>query len=507
MIRATLFHTFFMPFFTGTMLLLSLQAGFSQCLSGDCDEGQGVLKFKSGTTYIGEFSEGKFDGTGIMISANGDRFIGKWRSDVRTGYGKLMIANGNQRFEGEFKNNKFEGYGTFQYKDKSIYSGMWSNSYANGPGKYKASNDDIIEGIWKNGALDEQRSIASLMKGKSKRLRDCNSMNCAGGLGLFSYPDGSKWEGIMNDGKPDQSGVCFYSNGDIYMGEWENDKPEGYGVFYYSDGRKIESNWSNGKAQKSNYEAPAEKPIASSLFDKQVKIWAVVIGVGRYSDLPQLKYTDDDAYQLYAFLKSPEGGAVPDDQVKILVDEAANRENIMKTIKTTFSKADANDVIMLYFAGHGINGYYLPFDSDGYKNRISYDEIKRVLENSEAKHKLCIADACYSGSLMAQSSAYGESLDLFYSTFEKTKGGTAFLLSSKQEETSLESSGMRQGVFSHYLIDGLKGACDVNKDRIITIRELYDYVYANVKKFSGNAQTPVIAGNYDNNMPVGVVRF
>ena len=179
----------------------------------------------------------------------------------------------------------------------------------------------------------------------------------------------------------------------------------------------------------------------------------------------------------------------------------------MKTIKTTFSKADANDVIMLYFAGHGINGYYLPFDSDGYKNRISYDEIKRVLENSEAKHKLCIADACYSGSLMAQRSAYGESLDLFYSTFEKTKGGTAFLLSSKQEETSLESSGMRQGVFSHYLIDGLKGACDVNKDRIITIRELYDYVYANVKKFSGNAQTPVIAGNYDNNMPVGVVRF
>ena len=81
------------------------------------------------------------------------------------------------------------------------------------------------------------------------------------------------------------------------------------------------------------------------------------------------------------------------------------------------------------------------------------------------------------------------------------------MLSSKQEETSLESSGMRQGVFSHYLIDGLKGASDLNKDRIITIRELYDYVYANVKKFSGNAQTPVIAGNYDNNMPVGVVRF
>lgn len=73
-----------------------------------------------------------------------------------------------------------------------------------------------------------------------------------------------------------------------------------------------------------------------------------------------LKYTDDDAYLLYSFLKSPEGGAVPDDQVKILIDEAANRENIIKTLKTTFAEADANDVILLYFAGHGINGYYLP---------------------------------------------------------------------------------------------------------------------------------------------------
>ncbi|MBL0119743.1 MAG: hypothetical protein IPP89_12345 [Saprospiraceae bacterium] len=53
-----------------------------------------------GTIYIGEFSEGKFEGTGIMISANGDRFIGKWRSDVRTGYGKLMIASSDKGSKG-----------------------------------------------------------------------------------------------------------------------------------------------------------------------------------------------------------------------------------------------------------------------------------------------------------------------------------------------------------------------------------------------------------------------
>lgn len=479
---------------------------FTQCLSGDCEDGQGVLKFKSGTVYIGEFSGGEFDGTGIMISANGDRFFGKWKDDMRTGYGKLLIGGGEQRYEGEFRNNKFEGYGTFQYRDKSIYTGMWESSSVNGPGRFRTSGGDIVEGIWQNGNLTHRQDITELMKGKSKKLRDCNLSNCNSGIGIFNYPDGSRWEGNMRNGKPTRLGVCYYSNGDIYLGEWLDDRPQGYGVFYYNDGKKIESFWEAGKAVQLTEPQIPESPITQTQFDKQVKIYSVIIGIGRYPDLPMLKYTDDDAYLLYSFLKSPEGGAVPDDQVKILIDEAANRENIIKTLKTTFAEADANDVILLYFAGHGINGYYLPFDSDGYKNRISYDEIKRILESSQAKHKLCIADACYSGSLLAQRSAFGESLDLFYSTFEKTKGGTAFLLSSKQEETSLESTGMRQGIFSHYLINGLKGASDSNKDRIITIKELYDYISYQVKKSTAFAQNPVIAGNYDNNMPVGVVR-
>jgi len=97
-------------------------------------------------------------------------------------------------------------------------------------------------------------------------------------------------------------------------------------------------------------------------------------------------------------------------------------------------------------------------------------------------------------------------LILFYTSLRESAGGTAFLLSSKQEEVSLESQGLRQGLFSHYVIKGLKGAADVNKNKIVTIKELYDYVYQNVKEYSQSAQTPTIAGNYDPNMPVGNVR-
>ncbi|HQW54500.1 MAG TPA: caspase family protein [Saprospiraceae bacterium] len=487
------------------IILLPYLSG--QCLSGDCQNGIGVLKFKSGTTYIGEFEEGKFQGVGVLLYTNGNKFIGRWENDMRSGYGKLLLSNGT-RYEGEFLENKFDGYGTFQYGDKSVFSGMWTASYPNGPGKYKRSENEIIEGIWQNGSLSELKNISSLIKGKSKKLRNCNRAECNSGLGTFDYEDGSRWEGQFFEGNPEGVGMCTYSNGDVYFGLWDEDKPDGFGSMYYSGGKKLTTVWNQGQPAKEE-DAREEKAIVqtNNPFNKQVKIWAVIIGTSRYENLPTLKYTDDDAYQIYAFLKSPEGGAVPDEQLKILIDESATRDNIMKTIKNTFYQADKNDVVFLYFAGHGINGYYLPTDSDGYKNKISYDEIKRVLETTEAKHKICIADACYSGSLLAQRSAYGESLDLFYSTFEKTKGGTAFLLSSKHEEVSLESSGVRHGIFSHFLLEGLKGGADINSDKIITIKELYDFVYKNVRQYSGETQTPVIAGNYDDNMPVGVVRF
>jgi hypothetical protein len=486
--------------------VVTVQSGSSQCLSGDCQNGQGVLQFKSGTTYIGEFTNGKFEGVGVLLYANGNKYSGRWLNDMREGYGKLFL-NDSTRYEGEFEKNKFEGYGTFQYKDKSIFSGMWSGSYPNGPGKYLRANGELIEGIWENGTLSEQKNIKPLMKGKSKQLRNCNKEECASGIGIYNYVDGSRWEGEFADGEPSGPGMCTYSNGDVYFGQWSVDKPEGYGAMYYADGRKITGFWTAGKPIE-NAQTKEEPAIAKpdNPFNSEVKIWAVIVGASRYLNLPSLKYTDDDAYQVYAFLKSPEGGAVPDNQVKILIDEAATRDNIINTLKSTFYQADSNDVVFLYFAGHGINGYYLPSDSDGYSNRISYDEIKRIIENSEARHKLCIADACYSGSLMAQRSAFGESLDLFYSTFEKTKGGTAFLMSSKKEEISLESAGVRQGIFSYYLLQGLKGEADTNHDKIVTIKELYDYVYQKVREYSGDMQTPVIAGNYDNDMPVGVVR-
>lgn len=117
-----------------------------------------------------------------------------------------------------------------------------------------------------------------------------------------------------------------------------------------------------------------------------------------------------------------------------------------------------------------------------------------------------MADACYSGSLLTSRTLDISALDQFYHRLGQGEGSTAFLLSSKKEEFSKESSGLRQGIFSHYLIKGLQGGADFNEDQIVSIQELYDYIQVEVSNYTGREQNPVLAGNYQPDLPVSWIR-
>ncbi|MBK8280926.1 MAG: hypothetical protein IPK94_12635 [Saprospiraceae bacterium] len=78
----------------------------------------------------------------------------------------------------------------------------------------------------------------------------------------------------------------------------------------------------------------------------------------------------------------------------------------------------------------------------------------------------------------------------YYSTFNREQGGTAFILSCRNREVSLEDSGLRQGIFSHYLIKGLKGAADKNSNKIVTVQELFNFISSQVQSYTDHVQNP-----------------
>lgn len=502
------------------------------CISGNCRNGKGIYIYPSGAIYIGEFKDGQIHGIGVCnytdgskyqgnwvfrypegrgtkISPDGRKWTGEWKkgkplddngeiiavlfpseklqeveTDVQTGCvegdclqgtGIFAYANGVS-YEGQFANGKPNGEGVFVYEDESRYEGMVKDGLYSGQGTYTDASGNSQSGVWEEGTLTKDNRI--------KNNAGCVSGNCSNGFGKM-----------------------VFANGDQYEGNWQDGKYHGQGTLKKADGALIQGNWQNGAfgALASN-EVTTVQP--NSNF-KRPKVYAVVVGVSSYDHMPTLRYTDDDAYRVYAFLRSPKGGALEGDQITVLIDEAATRQKIMDAMRNTFAKAGPDDLIMLYFSGHGLNGAFLPIDFDGYNNRLDHETIKELLEESPAKYKICIADACHSGSLLAMRSGDSKSiLESYYNNLAQAERGTALIMSSKSQETSLESKGLRQGVFSHYLIRGLEGEADINpKDNIITISELFDFVNQNVKQYTGKRQTPVIEGDFDPNMPVSAIGF
>ena len=139
---------------------------------------------------------------------------------------------------------------------------------------------------------------------------------------------------------------------------------------------------------------------------------------------------------------------------------------------------------------------------------IQYDTLYDIIDNSKAKQKICIIDACYSGGMIAMKGldAMPSTAKIYYDNLKGKKAGTAIITSSKKEEVSIENSGLRQGIFSHYWIKGLKGYADENDDKIVTISEAFNYVQRSVKNYTADFQTPQLDGNYDAELPLAAIR-
>lgn len=510
------------------------------CISGNCYNGRGVYVYSSGDMYTGWFQNGTINGSGICHFANGSRYEGEWRDSRPHGYGSMVYPSGREctgqwldgkpqqacqdnrtasttthgcqsgdcrngeghiiymdysEYRGQFRNGKPHGRGTMDYPNEEQYVGEFEDGQPQGNGKLYRPGKSALEGQWFEGAFVGKQARPS---------KGCVAGDCQNGNGTYIFQDDSQYTGGFQNGYPHGKGTVVYTNGDRYEGEMEAGYLEGYGILFLPSGKQLSGTWKRGELVQSATAARPPKPAAKA---QELNVFAVIIGVAAYTHMRPLNYTDDDAYRMYAFLKSPEGGALDDDHISILIDESATLSNIKYTMEQVFGRAGPNDLIMLYYSGHGHEDAFLPIDFDGFRNKLYHEEIIGLLHRSRAKYKLCIADACYSGGMLAaRGRGPDEITQDFYDKLSQAAPGTALIMSSKSDETSLESKGLRQGVFSHFLIRGLKGEADRNQDGYIDITELFNFVSYQVQAYTQRRQSPLIEGDYDRKMLVSVRR-
>lgn len=275
---------------------------------------------------------------------------------------------------------------------------------------------------------------------------------------------------------------------------------------------------------------PMPKPTRPGTTSSQISAsqrWAVVIGVSSYKDtrISSLRYASADAKAFYEWLISPTGGKYAPSNVNCLLDKNATAKNIKNALFVWLKQAIQEDIVTIFFACHGSpespdslnNLFLLPYDA-------KYDEIATSgfpmwdLETAlkrfiKAKKVVIIADACHSGGIgqsfdIARRANRGIKVNPISSELQslsKVGDGVCVISASDKKQFSQESQkwGGGHGVFTYFLLKGLKGEADYSKDRRVTLGELIPYLSEQVRRTTKSAQCPTVAGKFDPALTIG----
>jgi tetratricopeptide (TPR) repeat protein len=267
-----------------------------------------------------------------------------------------------------------------------------------------------------------------------------------------------------------------------------------------------------------------ERKVPSAISGKR---WAVVIGISDYQDtrISPLRYASEDARAFYGWLVSPDGGKYAPSNVKLLLNNEATGINIKDTLFDWLKQAIEEDVVIIYFAGHGSPGspdspdnlFLLPYDVDydkiattGFPMWDIETALKRFIK---AKKVIVMADACHSGGVgsafdIARRSDRALKLNPISSGLQNLSqigDGVAVISASDDRQYSQESQnwGGGHGVFTYFLLEGLKGEADYNSDTHVTLGELIPYLSEQVRRATRNSQSPTVAGKFDPALGIG----
>src|SRR5512142_1483338 len=225
--------------------------------------------------------------------------------------------------------------------------------------------------------------------------------------------------------------------------------------------------------------------------------YALIIGNSEYEDarLAQLTAPGRDAEDLAQVLRQKDLCGF--DEVKVVLNE---REFVVReAIDEFFDGKTPDDLLLMYFSGNGVRdelgALYLGVRNTNLSRlrstAIKSSFIQEAMEQSRAKRQVLILDCCNSGAFQqGTKAATGASLGI-----ANAFGGYGRVILTASDSLQYAWQGdavignTDNSLFTHFLVEGLKGEAEADGDGVITVDELYDYAYEQVRRATPN-QTP-----------------
>ncbi len=211
--------------------------------------------------------------------------------------------------------------------------------------------------------------------------------------------------------------------------------------------------------------------------------YAVIVGVASYRDSSfNLSWADDDAREFFDALVR--GKNWEPSRITILIDNAATKSAITSAITSTGNRMSSDDKFVFYFSGHGRfdtdqppsdegdgrDEYLQPTDTlrNSRANDISDDVLVALLSALPTNNVLVVLDSSFSGGFLDDLSQ---------------PGYMAMTASAANESPLEESNFLRNGVFTFYLVEGMRGPASSDGQRI-SAQEAFEYAEGRTRAFN-----------------------
>ncbi len=240
--------------------------------------------------------------------------------------------------------------------------------------------------------------------------------------------------------------------------------------------------------------------------------YAIVIGIENYRQkLPKADYAVADAKTMTEYLTKVMG--YPDENVIALTNDRASLTDFIKYFEKWLPNNVAKDSsVFIYFSGHGApnpktgDAYLVPYDGDpsfidetGYSLKRMYDALGKM----PAKEVIIALDSCFSGAGGRSVIAKGaRPIVLSTENPAMLSKNMTVLSASASDQISSTYDEKGHGLFTYFMLKGIKNEDVVKQDGSIDIASLFDYIKPQVssiaRKKYNNEQTPQLVGAQKN---------
>jgi WD40 repeat protein len=244
----------------------------------------------------------------------------------------------------------------------------------------------------------------------------------------------------------------------------------------------------------------------------------LAVGVSRYKNPAlSLTYPKADADGLVFFFKATGSRLFREVDITELSDDAATEANIVQALLALRRRALPEDVVIIFFAGHGGNAgaewYFIPYDLSSPENEpelvahgMSSARLSQELKAFSSLKTILLVDACYAGSMLTAFRGYEDRKAL---ALLGRSAGVHIMAASARDQHASEVADLGHGVFSYALLKGLNGDAVLRSaERRVTVLGLMSYIREQLpdlgKKYGIEIQDPV---SYSNGMdfPIAVL--